>query len=183
MNDSVQRTAYRVQGTGRLEVSFLASFIQNAQLQIIGENMEQDVFIRIMKSKYEMKIFVAGELINTFQVGIGENIGDKEIAGDKRTPEGLFKVVSIEDSSSWTHDFADGKGTIKNAYGPWFIRLSTSALETISGKTWIGIGIHGTHDPNSIGTLCTEGCIRLNNADLLKLVQVVGVGSKVEIYY
>ncbi|MBR1487120.1 MAG: L,D-transpeptidase, partial [Synergistaceae bacterium] len=29
--------------------------------------------------------------------------------------------------------------------------------------------IHGTHDPNSIGTNVTEGCIRLNNADIAEL--------------
>jgi hypothetical protein len=29
-----------------------------------------------------------------------------------------------------------------------------------------GIGIHGTHDDNSIRTRATEGCIRLKNEDL-----------------
>ena len=49
---------------------------------------------------------------------------------------------------------------IKGAYGPWFIRLKTP---------WKGIGIHGTHDPDSIGKDITEGCIRLKNSDLLDL--------------
>ena len=46
---------------------------------------------------------------------------------------------------------------IKNAYGPWFIRLKTP---------WSGIGIHRTHDPASIGSNATEGCIRLRNENL-----------------
>jgi capsule polysaccharide export protein KpsC/LpsZ len=33
-----------------------------------------------------------------------------------------------------------------------------------------GIGIHGTHDNSSIGKRISEGCIRLNNNDLIKLV-------------
>lgn len=45
-----------------------------------------------------------------------------------------------------------------------------------------GIGIHGTHDPASIGTRATEGCVRLNNSDLLELVKkYVYVGMPVVI--
>jgi lipoprotein-anchoring transpeptidase ErfK/SrfK len=93
--------------------------------------------------------------------------------GDNRTPEGDFTISSIEDSRSWTHDFRDGKGAIRGAYGPWFIRLATPG--------WKGIGIHGTHDPDSIGTAVTEGCIRLKNADLIRLAAWISVGIPVTI--
>ena len=59
------------------------------------------------------------------------------------------------------------------AYGPWFIRLKTG---------WNGIGIHGTHDPGSIGTDVTEGCIRLQNKDVEELKkQYIKVGLPVVI--
>ena len=44
-----------------------------------------------------------------------------------------------------------------------------------------GIGIHGTHKPESIGTRDTEGCIRLHNDDLRQLVGHVRVGMTVVI--
>ena len=69
-------------------------------------------------------------------------------------------------------------GEIAGAYGPWFISLDTEAL---SGGAWDGIGIHGTHDPQSIGTDASEGCIRLHNEDLQELRSVVKVGTVVEI--
>ena len=78
-----------------------------------------------------------GEVIETFGAAVGKNAGQKRRAGDMRTPEGSFTVVQIQDSSSWSHDFGDGKGPVAGAYGPWFIRLATG---------WQGIGIHGTHD-------------------------------------
>ena len=68
--------------------------------------------------------------------------------------------------------FKDGKGTIKGAYGPWFIRLKTG---------WSGIGIHGTHDPGSIGQRATEGCVRLRNDHLELLVKHVEPGLVVVI--
>jgi lipoprotein-anchoring transpeptidase ErfK/SrfK len=46
---------------------------------------------------------------------------------------------------------------------------------------WTGIGIHGTHNPASIGTLATEGCIRLKNEDLQELRRLVDVGTPVRI--
>ena len=59
----------------------------------------------------------------------------------------------------------DGKGEIKGAYGPYFIRLKTPGHK--------GIGIHGTHLPESIGEKTTEGCIRLRNEDLKRLVSLI----------
>ena len=41
------------------------------------------------------------------------------------------------------------------------------------------IGIHGTHLPESIGTRCTEGCIRLNNDDLRELKEYIKIGMTV----
>ena len=97
----------------------------------------------------------------------------KTKVGDNKTPEGEFVIENIHNSSSWTHDFGDGKGWIPNCYGNWFIRLKTPPHR--------GIGIHGTHAPESIGTRATEGCIRLRNADLDSLKPMVKVGMPVVI--
>ena len=114
-----------------------------------------------------------GGLIYSFPVAVGKEPGNKVAKGDNRTPEGEFEVQDVQDASSWGHDFKDGKGRIEGAYGNWFIRLKT--------PPHTGIGIHGTHDPASIGTRATEGCVRLNNADLDKLKPLVKIGMKVTI--
>jgi lipoprotein-anchoring transpeptidase ErfK/SrfK len=101
--------------------------------------------------------------------------------GDMRTPEGNFYIEEIQDSRAWVHDFQDGKGPIRGAYGPWFLRLGTGADRTRSGKAWSGIAIHGTHDPDSIGALATEGCVRMHGADIEELKKLVKVGTPVSI--
>ena len=40
-------------------------------------------------------------------------------------------------------------------------------------------GIHGTNEPNSIGTHASGGCIRLNNHDILELYDMVPINTKV----
>ena len=113
-------------------------------------------------------------LLAVYPVACGRALGNKEKPGDMKTPEGLFSVQQIQDARAWTHDFGDGKGEIRGAYGSHFIRLKTPGHR--------GIGIHGTHAPASIGTRATEGCIRLNNGDLLELVKkYVYVGMPVVI--
>jgi lipoprotein-anchoring transpeptidase ErfK/SrfK len=138
----------------------------------LAEDVE-GTFIVIDKSDFTMEIFRDGEAVGQYGIAVGQNPGDKQGVGDMRTPEGEFPIVQIQNSSRWTHDFKDGKGQTKGAYGPYFIRLGTPG--------WTGIGIHGTHAPDSIGTNVTEGCIRLNNEDVQALRKMVKVGDKVVI--
>lgn len=128
----------------------------------------------IVVSKQDMRLRVydyKGTRLMDYGIACGKNYGQKHKVGDMKTPEGMFFVQSIEDASDRTHDFGDGRGEIQGAYGPYFIRLDTPGNK--------GIGIHGTHDPLSIGTRATEGCIRLNNNDLVELVNVVRPGMMV----
>ena len=129
--------------------------------------------VDVNKSTYTLTLYRDGEIVKTYPIAVGKNPGDKQRIGDHRTPTGNFKVVSIENASAWSHDFRDGKGKIKGAYGPWFLRLDA--------KGWKGIGIHGTHDPDSRGTMATEGCIRLSNEDIAELRQYASVNMPVTI--
>lgn len=130
--------------------------------------------IVISKEAMTLKLYDSQQrLICSFPVAVGKNLGNKRRSGDMKTPEGEFKVQQIQPASHWTHDFGDGKGVIEGCYGNWFIRLETPPHR--------GIGIHGTHDPASIGTRATEGCIRLHNNDLDSLKPMVKVGMRVTI--
>ncbi|MFV8393186.1 L,D-transpeptidase [Flavobacterium sp. LB2P6] len=138
------------------------------------KTMKNAKFIIINKadmtlSQYDYK----GELLHKFKVATGKNYGNKAIKGDCKTPEGVFTIEEVLDASTWSHDFKDDKGTIKGAYGPYFIRLRVPGQK--------GIGIHGTHDNNSLGKRASEGCIRLNNHDLNQLVENINTNSVVVI--
>ncbi len=137
--------------------------------------------ISIKKQEFRLYLFQGTNLIKTYPIATGRNPGDKVRGGDFRTPEGNFYIKRIENASSWDHDFHDGKGSIKGAYGPWFLRLYTGSDRTKTGKGWKGIGIHGTHDPSSIGTMASEGCIRMHNEDVAELKGLVKIGTPVTI--
>ena len=141
-------------------------------------NAPSGTSILIRKSEFRLYLLVNGNVVQSWPIALGKNAGQKEVVGDMKTPNGSFPVDEVLGSSDWTHDFGDGKGEIAGAYGPYFISLDTS---TLSGGAWDGIGIHGTHDPASIGTRASEGCIRMNNEDLCALKEHVNVGMQVTI--
>jgi lipoprotein-anchoring transpeptidase ErfK/SrfK len=118
----------------------------SVRLQSIKENAENNKGKWIVVSKEKMTLFLydsKDELIIAYPIACGKAYGNKQRPGDNKTPEGKFEVSQTQDASRWEHDFGDGKGYIKNAYGPYFIRLKTPPHK--------GIGIHGTHKPSSIG--------------------------------
>ena len=105
-------------------------------------------------------------LLAVYPVCIARNKGQKQRAGDNKTPESYpgepFYISEIKDASSWHHDFGDGRGSIP-AYGNWFLRLNTPGFR--------GIGIHGsTNNRESIKTgRGSEGCVRLLDEDIIHL--------------
>ena len=141
-------------------------------------NAPSGTSILIRKSEFRLYLLKDGNVVNSWPVALGKNAGQKRVSGDMKTPDGTFPIDEVLDASYWTHDFGDGKGEIEGAYGPYFISLDTSNL---SGGAWDGIGIHGTHDPASIGTRASEGCIRMHNSDLLALKKQISVGTQVTI--
>jgi len=133
---------------------------------------EKSSFLLIDKESMTLGVYgKSGKLLEKYPIACGENYGNKEKEGDKKTPEWVFYISSIEDATDWDHDFKDGKGVIKHCYGDYFFRLETGRHK--------GIGIHGTHLPESIGTRASEGCIRLKNEDLLNLRKKVRVNLPV----
>ena len=125
----------------------------------------------IVISKKDLNLRVYGKqgkdtvLLAEFPACLSKNKGNKQRKGDMKTPESPagkpFKITAIQDASTWTHDFKDGRGSIK-AYGHWFLRLVTPGHS--------GIGIHGsTGNESSVPGRASEGCIRLRDSDIITL--------------
>ena len=129
-------------------------------------------FIVIDKQAFKLTLInPQGYPIKEYDIACAINYGPKKVRGDHKTPEGTFKINQLLNAKGLTHDFKDGKGPIKDAYGPWFLRLDVPGF-------W-DIGIHGTPFPESIGTRATEGCVRMHNEDILDLKSRVKVGTVV----
>ena len=134
-----------------------------------GDYDKQQTFIVISKKDLKLTVYapVNGDTVPVaqFPVCLSRNKGQKQGSGDMRTPESEpgapFTIEQIQDASTWTHDFGDGRGPIL-AYGNWFLRLVTPGHS--------GIGIHGsTGNENTVPGRDSEGCIRMRDPDIITL--------------
>lgn len=133
-----------------------------------GKYSNDSTFIVISKQDLLLTVYapVNGDTVPVanFKVCLARNKGQKKGDGDMTTPESEpgkpFKIIQIQDASTWCHDFGDGRGSIL-AYGNWFLRLETP---------FKGIGIHGsTNNRESVPGRASEGCIRLLDEDIITL--------------
>jgi lipoprotein-anchoring transpeptidase ErfK/SrfK len=102
-------------------------------------------------------------VLRTFDVSVG--------APQSPSPVGTFTVVNHIPNPTWYY-----KGKVVGP-GP----------NNPVGTRWIGLsapgyGLHGTNVPSSIGKNASHGCIRLRNADVEKLFELVAVGDTVELH-
>jgi lipoprotein-anchoring transpeptidase ErfK/SrfK len=90
-------------------------------------------------------------------------------AEDGPTPGGLYYVNVLLASSDPT-------------YGPYAFGLSghSDVYQTFNGGDG-QLGLHGTDQPDKIGTRVSHGCIRLKNEDISTLANQIPLGTPIQI--
>jgi lipoprotein-anchoring transpeptidase ErfK/SrfK len=68
------------------------------------------------------------------------------------------------------------------AYGPYAYGLSgfSNVLDDFNGGDGV-IGIHGTNEPEAIGTDVSHGCIRVDNATITQMAGILPLGTPVHV--
>ncbi len=158
----------------------IASFVALCLFVFIGQSEAKKKIFYLLVDKQNLELNVCSlnkkecDRLATYPINIGKVKGKKTCYGDKKTPEGTFKIMSIENSSNWKRNFGDGRGAVR-AYGKYFLRLKTVGYR--------GIGIHGsTNNEDSVPGRTSTGCIRLHDKDIKELTEKYAfVGMKVVI--
>jgi lipoprotein-anchoring transpeptidase ErfK/SrfK len=103
-------------------------------------------------------------VIRAFKIGVGRAVTP--------TPTGTYFITELLKQP-------DPAGP----YGPFAYGLSAySGVLSHFGRGGNGqIGIHGTDEPQFVGTNVSHGCIRLRNPDILWLRQRLPLGTPVSI--
>src|SRR5436190_1795309 len=108
-------------------------------------------------------------------------VSDKMEAGDRKTPEGLYTLVSKRIDKRWDRFLALDYPT--QADYSKFVYRKQHGLIPQGAKIGAGIGIHGVwpHEDYTIDQYqnWTEGCISMKNKDVEELYSLVPVGTKV----
>lgn len=121
--------------------------------------------IEVGISEHRIRVFDDDELIVDEPVGVGRQ--------DRPTPGGVYYLKELLQPPN--------PGGV---YGTYAYGLSgfSNVLSSFNGGPGV-IGIHGTNEPEALGSDVSSGCIRLHNDVIERLVEDIGLplGTPVEI--
>ncbi len=102
-----------------------------------------------------------GQVVKSFSAATG--------TGGTPTPHGAFFLTELLEPTN-------------EGYGPFAFGLSafSDVLSSFGGGPG-QIGLHGTDDVESIGQSASHGCIRLSNADITELANLLPLGTPITI--
>ena len=142
------------------------------------------VRIVIDKSDYEMRVYDSKGLLAVYPVVFGlKPLEDKFMQGDRKTPEGAFKIVYNKQHQLWRKMLMLDYPT-KDSYTKFKTRKS-NGLVPATASIGNGIGIHGVENGNDYFIdryyNWTNGCIALKNTHIDDLARYAKTGTVVVI--
>ena len=131
---------------------------------------------RVYRSAFTMDLFLQDTYVRSFPVGLGKP--------GMETPTGLWAVKSDGKliTPTWVDPVSGKKYEPEDPDYPLGSRWI--GLEGLKGSAVgrTGFAIHGTKDPDQIGTAGSRGCIRMRNEDAVLLYSLqVPLYSRVEV--
>lgn len=153
--------------------------------ELLGNRTDLDnVSLLVEKSKYRLTVFDGEEAIKSYPVVFGGNPkGDKLHEGDRKTPEGIFRVRDLYPHPGWSKFIWLDYPTSAS----WQKHFKAKLAGEIDFSLPIGgeIGIHGVPSGGDTlidrGSNWTLGCVSLKNKDVDEIYQFLKVGTMVKI--
>lgn len=117
----------------------------------------------VYKGSFTMDLYLQRTYIKTYRVGLGKV--------EHETPNGRWRVANGGKMVKPTWTDPDTGKTYVGSSPDYPLGSRWIALEGLEGaaKGRTGFAIHGTKEPETIGTRSSRGCIRLFNGDVIEV--------------
>ncbi|MBC7901871.1 MAG: L,D-transpeptidase [Gemmatimonadaceae bacterium] len=178
-----------VVGTCLILAAGLFSFTRFENKRKVSHNffnneLNGTTYIIIDKSDYELQVYDEEGWYATYPVVFGsKSIDDKMMEGDRKTPEGTYKIISKRPHEKWDKMMLIDYPT-KADYEKFNARKAKGLIPK-SARIGNGIGIHGTwaRDDMAVDYFqnWTNGCISLKREEIEELYEMIPIGTKVTI--
>jgi L,D-transpeptidase catalytic domain len=118
--------------------------------------------VNIYLTEHRLDLLDRGELVRSYPIGVG--------TVDTPTPPGEYYVTTKMRPPS-----------PNTTYGVLAIGISAFSEKLTNWPKQGQVGIHGTNEPDKVGTDVSHGCIRMHNEDILQLTTDVPLGTPVNV--
>jgi lipoprotein-anchoring transpeptidase ErfK/SrfK len=121
----------------------------------------------VYKNSFVMDVYLQNKYVKTYRVGLGRQ--------EYETPNGRWRVEAGGKLIKPTWTDPDTGRTYVGDDPDYPLGSRWIALEGLDdeAKGRTGFAIHGTKDPESIGTRSSRGCIRLFNGDAIEVYNLL----------
>lgn len=163
----------------------------NIDPELMRERSMGTTYIAVEKSTHFLEVWENGEKTHVYVITTGGEDGDKEVLGDRKTPEGEFVICEKVPDSKYTRGLYMNYPTDEDAERGYVAGLIskgeyTAILEANrngtrppSGTALGGmIEIHGARDDENN----SSGCIELRNWEMEELYQLIPAGTGMVVY-
>ena len=151
---------------------------------IVKPATENPYYIIIDKSDYELKVYDQEGWFATYPIVFGsKDLGDKMKEGDKRTPNGSFKVILKKIHPQWGPELLLDYPN-ETSY-QLFMQRKARGQVPANAKIGGGIAIHATR-PQEEWTVdnfynWTDGCVSVKYTEMKDLFSYIPIGTPVTI--
>ncbi len=134
-------------------------FVRTSEVSI----SQIDTQVKVEQRYHRLTAWAGEHMIAQEPVAVGK--------GSTPTPNGLYYLAMLFRPPN-----------PGGAYGPYVFGLSahSNVYYSFAGGDGL-VGMHGTNQPSSVGRSVSNGCLRLYNATITKLVQMLPVGTPIVI--
>ncbi|WP_299690352.1 L,D-transpeptidase family protein [uncultured Vibrio sp.] len=158
--------------------SSIQPFIESNAFSDLEPSRQVVTLVKVDKSKRRMYLLKGDEVIQEYRIALGkEPKGHKRFEGDKRTPEGKYRLDYIMEESEFYRSVhidyprpSDKRWAEKNKVDPG----GNIKVHGIRNGEW--------RSPDFIQSFdWTDGCIALTNQDMDEFIELVKMGTPIHI--
>ena len=125
--------------------------------------------VKVNKTTFTLTLYVNNDFIKEYRISVGDPNKNCD------TPAGTYTIGTKTIHPTWYKKTEDGRkeevpyGDSRNVLGTRWMAFNENP----------SLGIHGTTMPDSIGKKISNGCIRMYNADVEEVYDLIPQGAKV----
>lgn len=142
--------------------------VRTLEPAVTSDDLGQTLYVD--QRAFRLTLYEGARLVKSWPVAIG--------APRYPTPTGDYEVTEKRYLPTWINPAPDGWGrNMPLVIGPG--ARNPLGLRALNWSAPGAIRFHGTADLGSIGRRASKGCVRLANADVIELFDLVDVGARI----
>ncbi|MDO6685609.1 MULTISPECIES: L,D-transpeptidase family protein [unclassified Agarivorans] len=134
--------------------------------------------VKVEKSKNRMYLLEKGQVVKEYHVAFGANPkGHKQQEGDEKTPEGVYQLDYKKENSSFYRAMHVSYPNKQDKANATKLGVSPGGFIMVHGqRNWLSWLAPVTQHFN-----WTNGCIALTNSEMDEFMELVNVGTNIQI--